>query len=75
MPEDAPPDTDWDTTEDIEFDTENSATGTAGNFQAEDYRQEIYAISSTGNVIIARTATGVHLLGADCIFPGLTIAY
>ena len=58
----------------LAIDSGESATGASPAFEAEDYRQEVYAESSSGKVLIARTATGVHVLGADCTFSGLTIS-
>ena len=56
------------------FESGERATGTNPDFQAEDFRQEFYAVSRGGTVLMYRTATGVHVLGADCSFSGLAIS-
>ena len=67
--------TDFDAADGLKvFESGERATGTNPDFQAEDYRQEFYAVSRGGTVLMYRTATGVHVLGADCSFSGLAIS-
>ena len=62
---------DFDTSDgNFNFDVGHSASGNGAQLLAEDYRQEVLAISASGKVLIYRSVTGVHLLGADCIFSG-----
>ena len=69
-----------DSSQDVDFDRSDAripidafyyATGPAAAFQAYDDYQEAYAISRSGKVLIVRTGTGVHVLGAACTFSGL----
>ena len=52
-------------------DGEGEASGTAPQLLAYDDYQDVYALSATGKALIARVASGVHVLGAACIFSGL----